>query len=176
MGDERGMRKSAVLSMLWIAACVLSVLSSRAVLADPADLLPAEGLDARTPLYLTPMMAAHQKQNMRGHLMAVQQIIVALQTGNYAAIGESAKEMGFSPQMGQMCEMMGAATPGFAEMALKFHHTADQIGAAANKRDRQTVLQALGKTLAICTGCHAIYVQKVVSDGAWEQMMSKPAR
>ncbi len=148
--------------------------SIRIVSAAPADLLVQNGLDTRQPVYLTAMMAAHQKENMREHLMAVQRIIAALQTGNLVAVGESAKEMGFSPQMGQMCEMMGAATPGFAKIALKFHHTADEIGAAASKRDEPVVLSALAKTLAICTTCHAAYVQKVVSDEAWEKWHASP--
>jgi hypothetical protein len=146
------------------------------VSAAPADLLAEHGLDMRQPLYLTAMMAVHQKQNMRAHLMAVRRIIAALQVGDYAAVGESARAMGFSPKMGQMCAMMGAATPGFTQIALKFHHTADEVAAAASKRDEPAVLAALGKTLAVCTTCHAEYVQKVVSDETWEQMAHKPSR
>ena len=163
--------------MIWIAAAGISPASSIGTAsAAPADLLVQDGLDTRQPLYLTASMAARQKQNMRAHLIAVQRIIAALQVGDYGVIGESAKEMGFSPQMGRMCEMMGAATPGFAEVALKFHHTADEIGRAASNRDERAVLVALGKTLAICTACHASYVQKVVSDEEWEQMARKPVR
>ncbi len=118
-------------------------------------------------------MAAHQKQNMRAHLMAVRRIIAALQWGNYSSIGESAKKLGFSPQMEQMCAMMGAATPGFAQAALKFHHTAGETGVAATERNERAVLAALGKTLALCTACHATYEQKVVSDETWQQMARK---
>lgn len=128
----------------------------------------------RRPVYLTAMMAAHQKENMRDHLIAVKRIVAALQTGNYPAIGDAAKEMGFSPRMKQMCEMMGAATPGFTGLALKFHHTADQIAAAASKREKRVVLAALAKTLAICTTCHATYLQKVVSDETYQEMAHKP--
>lgn len=171
------MTRRLVLSMIWIAAaCALSISSIRMVSAEQAELSMPEALDPRKPVYLTEKMAARQKQNMRGHLIAFQQIIVALQTGDFGRINESARELGFSPQKGQMCEMMGAATPGFTKMALKFHHTADQIGAAASKRDKQAVLKALGKTLAICTGCHATYVQNVVSDEAWEQMVGRVVR
>jgi len=159
----------------FVAACVFSIFLAGTVAADPADLLRNVGADSRRPLYLTPMMAAHQKEGMRAHLVAVQRIIVALQRRDYAAVSESAREMGFSPGTGEMCEMMGAATPGFSELAFKFHHTADEIGVAANKHDEQAVLTALGKTLAVCTTCHSTYAQKVVSTEEWNKMAREPA-
>jgi len=161
--------------LVFFAVCVLSISLARTVAADPADLLGNVSADARQPLFLTPMMAAHQKEGMRAHLVAVQRIIAALQGRDYAAVSESAREMGFSPETGQMCEMMGAATPGFSELAFKFHHTADEIGVAANKHDEQAVLTALGKTLAVCTTCHSTYAQKVVSTEEWNKMAREPA-
>jgi len=131
-------------------------------------------METRQPLYLTPMMATHQKENMRAHLVAVQRIIAALQDQNYVAVNDSAKEMGFSAQTEKMCTMMGAATPGFSNLAIKFHHTADEIGMAARRHDEQAILTALGKTLVICTTCHSTYTQKVVSAEEWHELV-RPA-
>jgi hypothetical protein len=64
--------------------------------------------------------------------------------------------IGYSQQMGQMCEHMGAGAPGFTERALEFHHSADQIGEAAKKRDSEGVLKSLSNTLATCTSCQTM--------------------
>jgi cytochrome c556 len=65
---------------------------------------------------------------------------------------------------------MGAAAPGFAAMALTFHHTADTIGDAARRGDRAGVLAALDRTLQTCVGCHSAYRQEVVDEGTWKRL------
>jgi hypothetical protein len=119
-------------------------------------------LDARQPLPLLPMMANHQKQNMREHLSVVQDVVAALGVGDFAKVAQASKRMGYSEAMGQMCEHMGAHAPGFTERALAFHRSADRISAAAESNDSAAVLTALTETLALCTTCHATYKQKLV--------------
>ena len=131
-------------------------------------------LDPRTAVPLLPMMANHQKQNMRDHLVAVQQIVTGLAADDFEAIEQAAARIGFSEQMGQMCTHMGAGAPGFSEQALRFHRTADSITSAAQNRDRGAVLAALGGTLQTCTSCHAAWKQQVVDEQAWAQLMSTP--
>jgi hypothetical protein len=118
------------------------------------------------------MMANHQKQNMRDHLVAVQEIVAAVATDDYPAIERAAGRIGFSEQMGQMCTHMGAGAPGFTEQALAFHHTADRIVAAAHDRDRKRVLTEFGATLKTCTSCHATWKQEVVDEPTWERLTS----
>jgi cytochrome c556 len=108
------------------------------------------------------MMAQHQKQNMRDHLVVVQEVVAALGVRDFAKVAQSAKRMGYSDEMGQMCKHMGAGAPGFTEQALAFHHSADQIAQAATKNDSAAVLSALAATLSTCTTCHAAYKQKLV--------------
>ena len=120
-------------------------------------------LDRRRPLPLLPMMALHQKQNMREHLEAVKEIVDAASASDFESVATAAKRLGFSESMGHMCEHMGAGAPGFTEQALSFHHTADGITAAAVKRDSAGVLAALSRTLGACTSCHATYKQKIVT-------------
>lgn len=124
-------------------------------------------LDTRTPVPLLPMMANHQKQNMRDHLAAVQEIIAAAAKDDFDAVETAVGRIGFSEQMGQMCEHMGSGAPGFAETALRFHRNASKIGDAAGKHDRQQVLTLLGQTLGECTGCHQTYKQHVVDEAEW---------
>jgi hypothetical protein len=107
-------------------------------------------------------MAHHQKQNMRDHLLVVQEIVAAIGKSDYAAIELSAKRIGYSEQMGQMCTHMGAEAPGFTDRALAFHHTADGVAEAARRRDMTAVLAALNETLSACTACHSAFKQQVV--------------
>jgi hypothetical protein len=119
-------------------------------------------LDRRQPLPLLPMMAQHQKENMREHLVAVRDVVSATASRDFGKVTEAAKRLGYSEAMGRMCEHMGAATPGFTEQALAFHHTADRIAEAARAGDEAAVLSALAETLTGCTGCHEAYKQKLV--------------
>ena len=121
-------------------------------------------LDSRVPVPLLPMMANHQKQNMRDHLVAVQEIVAGVGANDFDAIDKASKRIGYSEQMGMMCSHMGAGAPGFTEQALKFHRTADKIGDAARSRNMKTVLSALSETMTTCTGCHATFKQHIMDD------------
>jgi cytochrome c556 len=128
--------------------------------------------DARKPLPLQAMMAEHQKQNMREHLAAVQAIVAAVGHDDMEGVRKGAARIGYSEAMGQMCDHMGAAAPGFTTMALAFHHTADTIGEAARRGDRAGVLTALDQTLQACVGCHATYRQEVVDEETWKRLIA----
>lgn len=126
--------------------------------------------DTRRPLPLTAMMADHQKANMRQHLEAIQHIVAALARDDMAGVEKATTAIGLSESMGQMCEHMGAAAPGFTSMALHFHRTADGIATAARTGDRKAVLGALDATLQTCTGCHAAWRQEVVDEATWQRL------
>ena len=129
-----------------------------------------EQMDSRKPVPLTPMMANHQRQNMREHLVAVQEIIAAAATDDFEGVEKAATKIGSSPQMKQMCNHMGAGADGFTERALGFHETADGIIEAAKEKDKKAVMVSLEKTLQTCTSCHAEYKQQVVSPGEWNEI------
>jgi hypothetical protein len=121
-------------------------------------------LDRRTPVPLLPMMAHHQKENMRDHLVVVQEIVTSLGEDDFDGVARAARRIGSSPQMNAMCSHLGAGAPGFTEQALAFHRVADEIGSAARARDQAGVLSALGRTIGACTGCHATFKQEVVPE------------
>ena len=147
--------------------------SAAAPAADSHAKLAA--LDTRTPVPLVPMMANHQKQNMRDHLVVVQEIVASFASKDFAAIEKAASRIGYSEQMGAMCSHMGAGAAGFTEAALAFHHTADSISDAAKKKDAAAVLTALNATLTTCTSCHAKYRQEVVDDTTWASLTNEAA-
>ncbi len=132
-------------------------------------------MDTRTAVPLLPMMANHQKQNMRDHLAAVQEIVAALTTDDFGGVEKAAGRVGYSEQMGQMCTHMGAGAPGFTEQALAFHHTADRIAEAARKRDRKRVLAEFSATLQTCTQCHTAWKQQVVDEATWNRLTATAA-
>ncbi len=129
-------------------------------------------IDTRAPVPLLPVMAHHQKQSMRDHLVAVQEIVAGLASDDFPGIERAAGRIGFSEQMGQMCTHMGSGAPGFTEQALDFHHTADRIAIAARDRDHTRVLMELGATLQTCTSCHAGWRQQIVDVPTWQHLTS----
>lgn len=166
---------------LLVSICLLSIgACTRAPTPAPTTDAPAapsaaetlDGMDRRTPVPLLPMMALHQKENMRDHLLAVQEIVAALATDDFPGVERAAARIGFSEEMGQMCTHMGAGAPGFTEQALNFHRTADRIGEAARNRDRVRVLSELGATLQTCTSCHETWKQQVVDEPTWQRLTS----
>ncbi len=126
-------------------------------------------MDGRKPVPLTPMMANHQRQNMRDHLVAIEQIVGAAAQKDFDGIEKAAEKIGSSPEMAQMCNHMGAGADGFTELALGFHETADGIIEAAEGEDYDGVMSALGDTINTCTSCHAQYKQKIVTEEVWAQ-------
>jgi len=133
--------------------------------------------DSRLPLPLLPHMAQHQRQNMRDHLAAVQEIIAAVSLSDFAGVAKASARIESSEQMQRMCSHMGMGAPGFTEMALNFHHTADTIGAAARKGDQKEVLKALSATISTCVKCHETYRQQVVDEATWSRLTAaKPSR
>jgi hypothetical protein len=139
----------------------------------PAAAEMLDAIDTRVPVPLLPMMANHQKQNMREHLHAVQEIIAAVGASDFEGVARAAATIGYSEPMGQMCNHMGAGAPGFTAQALRFHHTADKISAAAQSRDMAAVLTALNETLATCTGCHSAFKQRVVDETTWAALVGE---
>jgi hypothetical protein len=150
----------------------LSASSSNTSGVSSAELAQSalDDLDSRTPVPLLPMMAHHQKQNMRDHLAVVQEVVSALGRKDFSAVEKAVARVGYSDAMGQMCTHMGAGAPGFTEKALAFHHTADKIADAARHRDQSEVASALADTLTACTFCHATYKQQVVDQATWSAL------
>ncbi len=138
--------------------------------ASPSPHQPLSAGDNRRPLPLLARMAEHQRESMRDHLAAVQEILAALSTNDFPGVERAALRIGYSEQMGRMCSRMGSGAPGFNELALNFHHTADTIGTAAKQHSADAILKAVSATLQTCVGCHATYRQEIVDEATWEKI------
>jgi cytochrome c556 len=157
-----------------LGVCRSSVAQDHAAADRHVQMHKESEADSRQPLKILPMMAQHQKQNMREHLVAVQEIVAALSVNDFSGVEQAAQPLGYSPKMAAMCDNLGAATPGFSERGKAFHHTADGIAEAARKQDQAAVMVALSKTLETCTACHAMYRQEVVDQQTWERLSAVP--
>ena len=166
----------AALAALFLTACQSKPTPTQAIEQASSALASSDAcqpiaelnaLDPRRPVPLQPMMAWHQKQNMREHLEAIERIVDGLARENWKDIRLASARIESSPQMQQMCQHMGAGAEGFTEQALEFHRRADAIGEAARAQDAQAVLQATSKTLQSCTSCHAQFRQDVVDADTW---------
>src|SRR5687767_15989180 len=71
-----------------------SHLAKAAAPANPNAAL--DKLDQRRPVPLLPVMALHQKQNMRDHLEAVEQVVAAASAGDFDKVAAAATRMGYS--------------------------------------------------------------------------------
>lgn len=149
-----------------------AALASSAAGVDPRD--EAEQMDARTPVALTPMMATHQKEQMRDHLVAIDEIVIALVSDDWPAMEAAGARLGSSPDTTRMCQHMGAATPGFTGRGVGFHQVADGIRVAVRAKDHAGVVKALGATLAACTACHADYRQDIVTGPEYARATGTP--
>ena len=127
----------AMRSFLLVPVLLFPLVASAQTRADEhSGIMSQSASDTRKPLPLAAMMAEHQKQNMREHLAAVQAIIAAIGRDDMDGVAKASACIGYSEVMGQMCEYMGTAAPGFTTMTLNFHHTANTIGEAARRGDR----------------------------------------
>ncbi len=114
--------------------------------------------DKRIPLNLPPMMAQHQKANMREHLKAAADVVHYMGANDFAAASKTAKEkLGLTAQMKQMCDNMPNET--FRTMALDFHKSGDALAEALKTKDTGKSLKALDAMLAKCTACHEMFRQ-----------------
>ena len=149
------------------AILIFLILVCQPALAD-------DTIQERRPLPLLQMMADHQKQMMRDHLGAVQEIVTALSLDDFDAVQQAVVRLGYSDEVGRVCNHMGAASPAFTRQALAFHHTADGIAAAARERSRGRILAELSTTLKACTACHAQWKQEIVDEPTWDRLTSAP--
>jgi cytochrome c556 len=167
--------KTTQLALYGAIVLAMALTACRDSSADPAHhagTTAASGsVDGRSPVPLSAMMAVHQKRDMRDHLRVVQEITAALGANDFDAIAASAARIGWSEQQAAKCKHMGAGAPGFAAMGEHFHKTADQISAAARRRDRPGVVHALNDTLQTCVSCHESYRQEIIIDAKATEAM-----
>ena len=114
--------------------------------------------DKRISLKLNSMQKQHQLKNMRSHLEAVQTILSLLSNEKYEEASKVAySKLGSTTEMKMMCASFGDKN--FEILGLDFHKSADKMSEIFKKKDKNSSLQALSKTMNYCVQCHATYRQ-----------------
>ena len=129
--------------------------------------------DKRRSVKMTAKMSEHQLKNMRAHLDAITAIVDAMATMNFKKMESESLRLASSPKMKMMCNNMGKATPGFTQMGLALHSTADRLVSAAKKRNYSLFVKNLAATLHTCTTCHSTFKQEIVSQESFHKSMMK---
>jgi len=100
--------------MVLVALLAPLTLSQRSHAEDPVHKMPLTSMDSRSPLPLLAMMAEHQKQNMREHLMAIQAIVAAIARDDLDGVTTAASRIGYSPSTSIARRIPSVKRPGVA--------------------------------------------------------------
>jgi len=161
------------------ALTALVVLGAAGVAAQPGGHM-AMAPDTRQPLDFPAHMREHMLSNMRGHFVALQEILAALAAGDGAKASKIAKERlglespdaaacvkptgasGNMTPMGDMAAMMAKYMPEqMRALGLAMHESASAFAVEAAKMppggDAKPALEALAQVTQNCAACHAVY-------------------
>lgn len=140
-------------------ACCLAVIGSLSVTAGEME-------DARTMIKLPSDIEKKMLANMRDHIVALDDIIHAIQAGEYEkaeVVAES--RLGWSSLVRRGDQEVANNWPKpmqkmadqMYRSASNFVHVSQNASAEDSKENSQKVLSALGKVTAACRGCHEAY-------------------
>ncbi|MCC2113097.1 MAG: hypothetical protein KDJ16_13770 [Hyphomicrobiales bacterium] len=138
------------------AMLVLSAQSLRSVAAE----------DGRELVQLPPMMQEHMLQNMRDHLVALDDMLAALADGNIEEAAKVAEgRLGMSSLSLHGAEHMAPFMPKtMAEIGTQMHHAASQFVIVAQNAElepgldaQHKVYKALQAITENCNACHQAY-------------------
>lgn len=122
--------------------------------------------DGRTLVALPPPMQDHMLGNMRDHLVALDEALVALAAGQTRRAGEIVEQrIGMSSLVMHDAAHMGKFMPEpMREMGMALHRAASRLGVAAADAEvaggaagQRQVFQALHEITAACQACHSAY-------------------
>jgi len=115
--------------------------------------------DSRVMVELPGHMKAHMLQNMRNHLVIIDQLLALISEDKFdqaADIAES--ELGMSSLHKHGAAHMAQFYPkGMQQAGTNMHKSASQFARTAQEGDLLDTLKALQKITASCTVCHAGY-------------------
>jgi hypothetical protein len=133
----------------WIAGLSLAALAAASVQA-------AEPVGPK----LTPKLRDLLRQEMAEVLVASQDILGALATGDHATVAERAQQIHDSFILQQSLteqdrqDLMTAVPPEFVELDRAFHETSAELASAARAEDVEQELSAFSQMAEACVACH----------------------
>ena len=113
--------------------------------------------DGRDAIVLKPAERALVLGEMRGMLVAVQEIITAVNEGDMEAVKATTHRVGMAEAEGVPVELMLKLPMPFKKLGHATHAGFDEIGLAA-EMGGEAVLESLSENMAKCIACHETYL------------------
>lgn len=104
-------------------------------------------------------MKGHMLENMRGHLLVVNQLLLLLSEERFDEAADLAEEeLGMSSLSKHGANHIAPLYPeGMRAVGTQMHKSASQFSRVAQEGDLADSIKALGKVISSCTACHAAY-------------------
>jgi hypothetical protein len=115
--------------------------------------------DDRELVQLPAMMQAHMLSNMRDHLVALNDILSKMGTGNLDGAAEIAESrLGMSSLEAHGASHMAKFMPaGMQKAGTQMHRAASRFALKAQEGEALPAYQALSEVTAACVACHQAY-------------------
>lgn len=133
-----------------------------AVLAAGLPAQSATSNDSRTLVELPEMMQAHMLSNMRDHLVAINEILVYLGSGELDKAAETAEyRLGMSSLESHGASHMARFMPaGMRQAGTAMHKAASRFALKAQEGELLDAYRALSEVTSACVACHSGYKVK----------------
>ena len=133
-----------------------------AVLAAGLPAQSATSNDSRTLVELPEMMQAHMLSNMRDHLVAINEILVYLGSGELDKAAETAEyRLGMSSLESHGASHMAKFMPtGMRQAGTAMHKAASRFALKAQEGELLDAYKALSEVTSACVACHSGYKVK----------------
>ncbi len=121
--------------------------------------------DPRTAIVMTAGERAMVLEEMRTLLTSVQTITLALTSNDMDGVATAARKVGLAAQ-GEMPPGLVKKLPmAFKKLGFGTHQAFDQLALDAESfGDKEQTLEALGKLMSNCVGCHAAFQIKTAEE------------
>lgn len=136
---------------------LFAVLSSLLSLSFISTAIAEE--DKRQLVKMPPMMVEHQLANMRDHMMAINEILLAMGMDDLDKAADIAeKRLGMSALAAHGASHMAQVMPKeMAKIGSSMHKAASRFALKAQEGDALPAYKALQEITAACVACHAGY-------------------
>lgn len=133
-----------------------------AVLAASFPAQSATSNDSRTLVELPEMMQVHMLSNMRDHLVAINEILVYLGSGELDKAAETAEyRLGMSSLESHGASHMAKFMPaGMRQAGTAMHKAASRFALKAQEGELLDAYKALSEITSACVSCHSGYKVK----------------
>lgn len=136
--------------ILYTVALILLGCSSNLAIADE---------DPRELVQLPEMMQQHMMSNMRDHLVAVNQILINMASGELEKAAEVAESrLGMSSLESHGASHMAKFMPeGMRQAGTSMHRAASRFSLKAQEGEVLAAYNALAEVTSACVACHSAY-------------------